>query len=609
VSDDACMVLAINRSLLTLTSHTGSLSTFISSRDPTEPTSPSVDRITFSGMVPSTTEPPNRSPPSPFPSFTRRLQTSPREPEITPLDFHPLEPAAQERHVRFDPSSYTESNTSTWASPGSTASTYQRSPPPSSAVTPGLPSLNPHLLTSRSSNDEASSERDITPVYAPLDESPSGIDKDLQKHLESLDTGAERDQEVAKVTAVHDVDDEEGDEDTIDSEERLLLPKPSGPPPIVHRWNIIPILLLIWFLAASGYYYYIRYVMLTGAYSIFVFAIEVLGWTSFAPYAILITRGVYSTNSPGLPPDGSPEAEKQAAWWTSPERNEPHTNVKRSRKEAMGLFEMEPVGTSPLLNAARPESFARSQGSNSSSAYGIESKPRTLGYTPLPQTWSGKMTLAPAPDPTLTRHIASPAPCAVEASQPLTSGLDMPYSWYRFHVRVLVPCYKEDLSVISSTVNAALAAHLPAMTSRTVYLLDDGKDDEKRQFIDELKLNGEAVEYISGRVRPKGEVNGKSGNLNNALRGHIFSSVPKNDQGLPDWTEISNKELIVIFDADMNCKQDFFLKTLEVMIDDDLSLTLTPQAFYNADAEIDIFNSINAQFCTYISSCVTSLCE
>lgn len=103
---------------------------------------------------------------------------------------------------------------------------------------------------------------------------------------------------------------------------------------------------------------------------------------------------------------------------------------------------------------------------------------------------------------------------------------------------------------------------------------------------------------LSGRGRPKGEVNGKSGNLNNALRGHIFSSIPKNDQGLADWTEISNKEIIVVFDADMNCKQDFFLKTLEVMIDDDLALTLTPQAFYNSNAEIDIFNSINAQFCT-----------
>ncbi len=170
---------------------------------------------------------------------------------------------------------------------------------------------------------------------------------------------------------------------------------------------------------------------------------------------------------------------------------------------------------------------------------------------------------------------------------------------YRFHVRVLVPCYKEDLAVIASTVQAALSADLPALTRRTVYLCDDGKDPEKRAFIEGLRLSGEDVVYVSGRVRKVGEINGKSANLNFALTNVIYKNYPRNEAGALDWTEISNKECIVVFDADMNCKPEFFLKMLEVMLDDDISLTLSPQAFFNADIDGDIFNAVNAQFWEY----------
>ena len=76
---------------------------------------------------------------------------------------------------------------------------------------------------------------------------------------------------------------------------------------------------------------------------------------------------------------------------------------------------------------------------------------------------------------------------------------DTSYFMYRFHVRVLVPCYKEDLAVVASTVQAALSADLPALTRRTVYLLDDGKDAEKKSFIEGLRMSGEDVVYVSGR--------------------------------------------------------------------------------------------------------------
>jgi hypothetical protein len=38
----------------------------------------------------------------------------------------------------------------------------------------------------------------------------------------------------------------------------------------------------------------------------------------------------------------------------------------------------------------------------------------------------------------------------------------------RFHVRVLVPCYKEPLSVVAATLAAAQQALLPAYTKRTM---------------------------------------------------------------------------------------------------------------------------------------------
>lgn len=53
---------------------------------------------------------------------------------------------------------------------------------------------------------------------------------------------------------------------------------------------------------------------------------------------------------------------------------------------------------------------------------------------------------------------------------------------HNYHVRVLVPCYKEDLNILKRTCACALAAYLPPGCSRTVYLCDDGKDPMKRKW-------------------------------------------------------------------------------------------------------------------------------
>ena len=72
--------------------------------------------------------------------------------------------------------------------------------------------------------------------------------------------------------------------------------------------------------------------------------------------------------------------------------------------------------------------------------------------------------------------------------------------------------------------------------SRTVYLLDDGKDPKKRKWCSKL---GDDVVYVSGRKRAPDESNGKSGNLNNAL-----------SQIYPEGCKIPINEVICVMDAD-----------------------------------------------------------
>ncbi len=83
---------------------------------------------------------------------------------------------------------------------------------------------------------------------------------------------------------------------------------------------------------------------------------------------------------------------------------------------------------------------------------------------------------------------------------------------------------------------AALNAPLPAGCQRTIYLCDDGKNKQKRKWC--LGMAPDVV-YVSGRTRAKGEMNGKSGNLNNCLR-----------QIYPDDSPIPSNEIVCIFDAD-----------------------------------------------------------
>ena len=69
-----------------------------------------------------------------------------------------------------------------------------------------------------------------------------------------------------------------------------------------------------------------------------------------------------------------------------------------------------------------------------------------------------------------------------ETQQVLTACLYAVQTKGRYHVRVLVPCYRESLEIVARTSQAAWNARLPAGCDRTIYLCDDGKDPLKRKW-------------------------------------------------------------------------------------------------------------------------------
>lgn len=79
-------------------------------------------------------------------------------------------------------------------------------------------------------------------------------------------------------------------------------------------------------------------------------------------------------------------------------------------------------------------------------------------------------------------------------------------------VGIFIPCYNEDVDLVTETVVAALQIDYPAQLL-TVYLCDDGKDPLKRSVISQLRHQHRNVHYV---IRPQHK-HAKSGNLNYAI--------------------------------------------------------------------------------------------
>jgi cellulose synthase (UDP-forming) len=119
-------------------------------------------------------------------------------------------------------------------------------------------------------------------------------------------------------------------------------------------------------------------------------------------------------------------------------------------------------------------------------------------------------------------------------------------------IAVLLPTYNESVEVLTPTVAAALAMHLPHET----WVLDDGTRPEVEQLAATL-----GARYLTRPEHP----HAKAGNINHAL-------------------ETIEADFIAVLDADHVASPDFLVHTLGYFDDPRVALVQTPQEFYNTDS-------------------------
>lgn len=122
-------------------------------------------------------------------------------------------------------------------------------------------------------------------------------------------------------------------------------------------------------------------------------------------------------------------------------------------------------------------------------------------------------------------------------------------------VDLFIPTYNESLDIVKDTVLAAQCIEYPKDKLK-IFILDDGKREEFRQFAEEINVG-----YIT---RPDNS-HAKAGNLNHALTK-------------------THGELICIFDCDHVATRVFLQATVGAfLVDDKLALIQTPHHFYSKD--------------------------
>ena len=96
------------------------------------------------------------------------------------------------------------------------------------------------------------------------------------------------------------------------------------------------------------------------------------------------------------------------------------------------------------------------------------------------------------------------------------------------------------------------------------------------------------VFYVGDRVKRRGELNGKSANMNHAIMNKIFP-------GVRSPADVSAQEVILVMDCDHMVKPDIFDKMAPCMLDESLAVLLAPQRFHNV-IQPDFFDTANSDF-------------
>jgi hypothetical protein len=83
----------------------------------------------------------------------------------------------------------------------------------------------------------------------------------------------------------------------------------------------------------------------------------------------------------------------------------------------------------------------------------------------------------------------------------------------------------------------------------------------------ELLDAGHPVVYVGDRVRRKGQLNGKSSNLNHVILNKIYPDVTNSNQ-------VSWKDVIMVMDCDHLVEPAYFHKCCAVLLDKDVAVRL-----------------------------------
>jgi len=122
-------------------------------------------------------------------------------------------------------------------------------------------------------------------------------------------------------------------------------------------------------------------------------------------------------------------------------------------------------------------------------------------------------------------------------------------------VDVYIPTYNEPMTVVRATVLAAMALDWPRDKMK-IWLLDDGRREEFRQFADACGV---------GYITRANNLHAKAGNLNNAMKQ-------------------TDGEFIAVFDCDHIPTRAFLQLTMGWMVEQpNLALVQTPHHFYSPD--------------------------
>lgn len=146
------------------------------------------------------------------------------------------------------------------------------------------------------------------------------------------------------------------------------------------------------------------------------------------------------------------------------------------------------------------------------------------------------------------------------------------------NVNCVVVTYKEPIETVRKCLECIIAARLPPYATLKVHLGDDGPTAAKEAMCAELGVN-----YVGDRVK-RGQLNGKSANLNNVLS-KIYA---------PGAT-LRETDVIMVMDCDHNVDPTFFEKTCPVMLDGSKAVCLVPQAFHNT-IQPDFLDNSNGLF-------------